>query len=312
MPDFFAHPQALIESKQIGSGTRVWAFAHILPSAVLGRECNICDHVFIENDVIIGDRVTVKCGVQLWDGISIDDDVFIGPNATFTNDPFPRSRQRPTAFSRTLVRSGASIGANATILPGITLGSGCMVGAGAVVTRDVPPNAIVAGNPARVIGYVDSATGPSSTTLEGMGGGMPLRPLSVGGARLHHIPLVADARGALTFGEYDRHLPFAPRRFFTVYDVPSTSIRGEHAHLELHQFLICLRGSCSVLLDDGTHREEVVLDQPTIGLHIPPLVWAVQYKYTREALLLVLASDVYDEADYIRDYDDFLLAVKRR
>jgi hypothetical protein len=267
--------------------------------------------VFIENDVIIGDRVTVKCGVQLWDGISIDDDVFIGPNATFTNDPFPRSRQRPTAFSRTLVRSGASIGANATILPGITLGSGCMVGAGAVVTRDVPPNAIVAGNPARVIGYVDSAAGPSSTTADGIGGGMPLRSLTVGGARLHHIPLVEDARGALTFGEYDRHLPFAPKRFFTVYDVPSTSIRGEHAHRELHQFLICLRGSCAVLLDDGTHREEVVLDQPTIGLHIPPLVWAVQYKYTREALLLVLASDVYDEADYIRDYDDFLLAVKR-
>ncbi len=118
--------------------TRVWAFAHILPGATIGRDCNICDHVFIENDVLVGDRVTVKCGVQLWDGVTIEDDVFIGPNATFTNDPFPRSRQRPAAFTTTLVRRGASIGANATLIPGITVGANAMIGAGAVVTHDVP------------------------------------------------------------------------------------------------------------------------------------------------------------------------------
>jgi UDP-2-acetamido-3-amino-2,3-dideoxy-glucuronate N-acetyltransferase len=152
---FFVHPQALCESKTIGENTKVWAFTHVLPGAVLGRECNICDHVFIENDVKVGDRVTVKCGVQLWDGITVEDDVFIGPNATFTNDIFPRSKVYPEKFLRTIVKKGASIGANSTILPGITIGEGAMVAAGAVVTKSVPDKAIVMGNPARVTGYVD-------------------------------------------------------------------------------------------------------------------------------------------------------------
>src|SRR6187431_1820384 len=143
MADYFVHPQALCESASIGAHTRVWAFAHVLPGARIGADCNICDHVFIENDVVLGDRVTVKCGVQLWDGLRAGDDVFIGPNATFTNDQFPRSKQRPSEFLRTVVSRKASIGANATILPGVTIGQNAMVGAGAVVTRDVPANAIV-------------------------------------------------------------------------------------------------------------------------------------------------------------------------
>src|SRR6476469_11025366 len=125
----YIHPQAIVESSAVGAGTRVWAFAHVLPGAVIGGDCNICDGVFIENDVRVGDRVTVKCGVQLWDGITLEDDVFVGPNATFTNDPFPRSRQYPTSFPRMVVKRGASIGANATLLPGITIGEGAMVGA---------------------------------------------------------------------------------------------------------------------------------------------------------------------------------------
>jgi acetyltransferase-like isoleucine patch superfamily enzyme len=150
-PGVFIHPKALCESCRIGTGTRIWAFAHVLSGAAIGRDCNICDGVFIENDVIVGDRVTVKCGVQLWDGLRLEDDVFVGPNATFTNDPFPRSRIRPAAFPMTIVRAGASIGANATILPGIEIGAGAMVGAGAVVTRDVAPQALVVGNPARFV-----------------------------------------------------------------------------------------------------------------------------------------------------------------
>lgn len=149
---FFKHPQALIESgAKIGENTRVWAFVHILPGATIGADCNICDFVFIENDVIIGDRVTIKSGVQLWDGVRLDDDVFIGPNVTFTNDKFPRSKQYPKQYPTINVKKGASIGANATILPNIVIGEKAMIGAGSVVTKDVPSNAVVVGNPARVI-----------------------------------------------------------------------------------------------------------------------------------------------------------------
>jgi len=148
----YIHPNALVENgAEIGNGTRVWAFVHILPKARIGEECNICDHVFIENDVSVGNRVTIKCGVQLWDGITVEDDVFLGPNDTFTNDKFPRSKVYPEAFLKTVVKKGASLGANATILPGITIGEGAMIAAGTVVTRDVPANALVMGNPGRIV-----------------------------------------------------------------------------------------------------------------------------------------------------------------
>lgn len=311
MTNFFKHPQALVESKQIGSGTRIWAFAHILPGARIGADCNICDGVFIENDVSIGDRVTIKCGVQVWDGVTLEDDVFIGPNVTFTNDPFPRSRQHPKEFPRTLVRHGASIGGNATILPGITIGQSAMVGAGAVVTRDVPPNAIVVGNPARITGYSQTTVKSSLTTAtESSVNGAP-RKLTVTGAQVIRLPLVEDLRGALTFGEINQHLPFEPKRFFLVFDVPSREVRGEHAHRELHEFLVCVRGSCAVAIDDGYIRDEVVLDSPTKGLHLPPRLWRVHYKYSPDAMLLVLCSDVYKADDYIRDYDTFLDMVKK-
>jgi UDP-2-acetamido-3-amino-2,3-dideoxy-glucuronate N-acetyltransferase len=145
------HPSSDVQSKKIGECTTVWQFVVILPGAEIGRDCNICSHVFIENEVVVGDRCTVKCGVQLWDGVTLEDDVFVGPNATFTNDRFPRSKVRPEEFPKTLVKKGASIGANATILPGIVIGEKAVVGAGSVVVRDVPAGAVVAGNPARIL-----------------------------------------------------------------------------------------------------------------------------------------------------------------
>ena len=145
------HSKSLCESKNIGKGTRVWAFAHILPEAVIGMDCNICDSVFIENKVRIGNRVTIKSGVQVWDGIEISDDVFIGPNVTLTNDKYPRSRKWQDKVLKTAIKSGASIGANSTILPGITIGANAVVGAGSVVTKNVQPNTIVVGNPAQLI-----------------------------------------------------------------------------------------------------------------------------------------------------------------
>ncbi len=147
----FIHPSSDVQSKQIGEGTRVWQFVVILSGASLGRDCNICSHCFIENNVVVGDRVTVKCGVQLWDGVTLEDDVCIGPNVTFTNDRHPKSRNTDYLLEPIKVSKGASVGANATILPGVTIGEGAMVGAGAVVTKDVPAGATVVGNPAREI-----------------------------------------------------------------------------------------------------------------------------------------------------------------
>lgn len=150
-PKAFIHPLSDVQSERIGSGTRVWQFCVILSEARIGADCNICSHVFIENSVTIGDRVTIKCGVQIWNGIQIDDDVFIGPNVTFTNDKHPKSRQVDFNLLQTRVHCKAVIGANATILPGLTIGEGAVVGAGSVVTKDVEANTVVCGNPAYLI-----------------------------------------------------------------------------------------------------------------------------------------------------------------
>ncbi len=146
----FIHPLADVKTRNIGSHSRIWQFVVILPGAVIGADCNICSHCFIEDDVIVGDRVTVKNGVQLWNGLRVGDDVFIGPNVTFCNDAFPRSGDRSKEPLQTIVEAGASIGAGATILPGITIGRRAMVGAGAVVTKSVAAGTVVLGNPATV------------------------------------------------------------------------------------------------------------------------------------------------------------------
>ena len=147
----FIHQLADCQTTNLGRDTKVWQFCVILKGATIGDNCNICSNVFVENDVVIGDNVTIKCGVQLWDGIRVEDNVFIGPNVTFANDKYPRSKSLPNSFLHTTVCSGASIGANATILPGITIGANSLIGAGAVVTRNVPANKIVMGVPARII-----------------------------------------------------------------------------------------------------------------------------------------------------------------
>lgn len=300
--NYFVHPNALCESRQIGEGTRIWAFAHVLKGAQLGRECNICDGVFVESDVIVGDRVTVKCGVQLWDGVRLGDDVFVGPNATFTNDLFPRSKVFPDKFLTTVVEAGASIGANATILAGTTIGAGAMIGAGAVVTRSVPPHAIVVGNPARIVGYVsDKDVSPQ----KGDGGVQAINDTAVPGVKLYRMPSFADMRGSLSVGDFEGFLPFPAKRYFLVYGVPTQETRGEHAHKRCHQFLICVSGSVRVLADDGTRRIDVELSSPDQGIHLPPMIWGTQYKYSKDAVLLVFASEPYDSDEYIRDYATF-------
>jgi dTDP-4-dehydrorhamnose 3,5-epimerase-like enzyme len=188
-----------------------------------------------------------------------------------------------------------------------------MIGAGTVVTKDVPPFAIVVGNPARIIGYVQAdrnhtppGLAPSHIAAK------PVEELGIGGVTLYELPLVSDLRGNLTFAEYEQYLPFLPRRYFLVFDVPSRDVRGEHAHRECHQYLVCVKGSCSVVVDDGQNRAEVLLNRPNLGLHVPPWVWATEYKYSQDAVLMVLASDVYKAEDYIRDYDTFLKEVRQK
>jgi UDP-2-acetamido-3-amino-2,3-dideoxy-glucuronate N-acetyltransferase len=311
MESFFQHEKAIVEpGAKIGQGTRVWAFAHILPGAQIGKDCNICDNVFIENDVLVGDRVTIKCGVQLWDGVRLENDVFVGPNATFTNDPFPRSKHYPETFAATLVKQSASIGANATLLPGVTIGKCAMVGAAAVVTRNVPPYAIVVGNPARIIGYVSSVQS-KTTRANHPGYAEPINELCVRDVRIINLPLIEDMRGNLSVAEIGKGLPFLPKRTFWIFDVPGMDVRGEHAHRTLAQFLICVKGSCSVVVDDGVNREEVCLDRPNLGLYIPPLVWGIQYKFTKDCVLVVFASEEYNSAEYIRDYEEFTTLVQQ-
>ncbi|HAS6257781.1 TPA: N-acetyltransferase [Vibrio vulnificus] len=150
------HPLSDVSTERIGEGTTIWQFSVVLSGAQIGKDCNLCAHTFVENDVVLGDRVTIKSGVYLWDGIVLEDDVFIGPCVSFTNDKFPRSKKYPESFPKIQIQKGASIGANATILPGVTIGQNAMVGAGSVVTKDVPAMAVVVGNPAKIIRYIEA------------------------------------------------------------------------------------------------------------------------------------------------------------
>ncbi|MCP4191699.1 MAG: isomerase [Planctomycetaceae bacterium] len=308
MKPAFIHPQAICECDHVGSGTRIWAFAHVLPKAKIGADCNICDHVFIENDVVLGDRVTVKCGVQLWDGLRVEDDVFLGPNVTLSNDKYPRSKQYQAEVLQTVIEEGASVGANSTILPGIRIGKQAVVGAGSVVTRSVPAGAVVMGNPARIAGYVDSENDqqfiptPSADVHSHLdeGSGEIL-----GEARWIALGTHRDLRGALAVTEF-AELPFNPTRCFVVYDVPSKHIRGEHAHKQCQQVLVCVHGSVSVILDDGRHRRGALLDSPSHGIYLPAMMWATQYAHSPDAVVLCYASHPYDPSDYIRDYGEFL------
>ena len=223
----------------------------------------------------------------------------------------PRSKKRPAAWRKTLVRQGATIGANATVLPGITVGRNAMVAAGAVVTHDVPPNAIVAGNPAAIHGYVGAQAQAGEERPDAPGGTLRPGPTAVRGVTLYRLPLHEDLRGRALVGELPDSLPFVPKRFFVVSDVPTREVRGERAHRSTEQFLVCLRGQCRLLLDDGHRRMEMPLDDPTLGVHLRSDVWSSQYRFTADAMLLVLASAAYDASDYVRDYEEFLALTRR-
>lgn len=211
------------------------------------------------------------------------------------------------------IRANARLDAACVIGDGVTIGQGAWVRAGAVVLRSIPPNSIVEGNPAHVVGYVDRATllqrpDPRVIDIHNFSHlPRPARiPLEVGASALYLMRSVVDARGSLTVGEMPTEVPFSPARYFAVFGVPSIELRGEHAHKQCQQFLICIHGSCRALLDDGERRCEVMLDRPDIGVFMPEMIWGTQYRYSADAVLLVFASRPYEADDYLRTYDDFL------
>ncbi len=289
--------------KQVGKNTRIGEFVTLSPAAKIGGQCHIFPHCYIESDVEICERVTVCAGARLCDGVRIENDVFIGPNVCFTNDRFPRSGANPSEGDcKTVVKQGASIGANSTLLPGITIGAQAMIGAGSVVTSSVPPGAVVVGNPATMVRYVDAIGDRNSSTLISEDKKTP----AVNGVRWLDLTTIRDLRGQLTIAEWDQDLPYRPERVFFVHHVPNAKIRGGHAHRECQQILVALSGSAKVVVDDSCVRQEFSLNDSRNALLVPAGVWATQYEYSADCVLAVFASHGYDENDYIRDYDQFL------
>lgn len=222
----------------------------------------------------------------------------IGPGAVVLQE----SQEK---LPQTKICDFVEIGANATIRPGVTIGRSARVMPGVVVTRTMPPFAIIDGFPGRVVSY-RSTSPEGDRDIDEDSCSAVVQATSVGRVSRHRLNLINDSRGSLVPGEFDAHLPFLPKRFFLVLDVPSLEVRGEHAHHACEQFLIAVRGSVRVVADDGKSREEFILDRPDIGLYLPPMTWGTQYQYSLDCVLLVFASHHYDAADYIRNYDNFL------
>lgn len=246
--------------------------------------------------------INIASGAFIEEGAVLQENVSLGANAVVLSVDQSSGKTAPS-----VIKTGATIGANATVLPGVVVGEKALVKPGSVVTRSVPPLAIVEGNPAIITGYLSTHAG--STGEIGFAENIEQNAVinsKVAGVTLHKFKFVSDLRGNLTVGEFEKEVPFSPKRYFLVLDVPSAETRGEHAHRKCEQFLICVKGSCSVVADNGNTREEFTLNTPRLGLYLPPMVWGIQYKYSHDAVLLVFASHYYDAADYIRDYKEFI------
>lgn len=309
MPKPHIHHLALAEGQQIGPGTRVAAFAYIAANARIGVNCDIGTGVVIETGVTISDRVVIQAGAQLCAGVTVDDDVSIGRNCVLSPNPTPSDPRAAPNEKNIVIRHGASLGAGSMIIAAVEIGRGAVVQPGAVIDQSVPAYAVVGGDPAKIQGYL--RTPPIAA--QGMSNGTALTDtteLPVKGVHLHRFREFSDLRGKLTVADCPGDgIPFIPRRCFIVHDVPSREARGEHAHRECQQFLICVAGQVSVAVDDGTHRAEVTLADPALGIYIPPLVWASQFRYDTDSVLMVFASHPYDPDDYIREYDSFLTTI---
>ena len=300
-PETHIHPNSDIQMSFIGKGTVIGQFTHIDSQARIGEHCQLGFSICIGNHVMIGDRVIVQNGARIEGCVSLADEVKIGPNVVFLEYFLSASDSHPAP--KTCVHAQAVIQGSSTIMQGVTIGRGAIVRAGSVVTRDVPSHAIVSGNPASIVGYVNGGE-ITSTAAESLRN----EPHLIQGLSLIRFTTSTDLRGDLMAVEFTKHVPFPVKRAFFVTNVPSFHVRGEHGHKECHQLLVCLQGSLTVSADNGRERGQWLLNHPGYGLHIHPMVWAAQYHSSENAVLAVFASHSYDADDYIRDYEDFLAA----
>lgn len=292
------HETALVETSSIGEGSSIGAYSIVRGQVRLGRGCVIQDHVVLDGALEIADRVVIESHSCLRGPATIGADVRVGPQVSLTSS---------NALMVT-VKNAVVIGPHATVTGPLVIAEAAVIEPGSVVTKNVPANAVVAGNPARIVRYHQTPTAPAILRDAAPAGS--ITRTTVRGVTLHELPMIEDLRGNLSFGEMERHVPFPIKRYFLTFDVDSEEARGEHAHRALEQFLLCVHGRVHIVADDGRNREEFVLDRPTLALYLPPLVWGVQYRFSPGAVLLVLCSDFYDPADYIRDYAEFLSVVK--
>lgn len=269
----------------------------------LGENVSVGPFCFLDGDIEIGS------GTRLGAGITLTGSVRIGRNCHLEAGVCMSEGPVPSAAGLT-IGDRVWIGASSVLSKGLTIESGSCILAGTLITRRVPPNAIVQGSPASILGYVDTPRlghaqiEPTALVSETTGA----QQTTVPGVLLYRFPRIRDLRGDLIVGEFERSAPFRPKRYFVVFDVPSAETRGEHAHKVCEQFLICVHGTVSVVVDDGRRREEHVLNSPNLGLYVPGMIWGLQYKHSRDGVLLVFTSHYYDPDDYIRDYGEFLAA----
>lgn len=287
-------PQAV--STQVHSG------AQVAGNSQLG------DFVVVYPGAIIGENSVVEGFTQVWSGVQLDAGAHLSSGVTL-------ERGLDNAPADIVFGSACQIGAGATVRRGVKIGAGAVVEAGALVAQSVPPHAIVAGVPARIIGYVEKTQGAGARPWHKQAQfpeTQSVVQLGVGNVSLHRAKMVRDPRGDLSVGEFAKDIPFEAKRYFLVFNVPSEKTRGEHAHHRCHQFLICVKGSCAVVVDDGYDRCEVLLESPDMGIYLPPLTWGIQYKYSSDAVLLVFTSHYYEADDYIRDYTEFVEIVQQK
>ena len=294
------HPAAVVESRKMGPGSTVGAYSRVGPDVEIGAGCAIGEQTVLEGPIRIADGVTIGSHAYLAGPLTIEAGARIGPKCCIDASVGPDG---------VVVCEEAVVGAQATIWPGVTVAKRAHVEAGSVVTKNVPAMAVVAGNPAQIVRYCATPVAPARAHTIAAA---EAAPTEIDGVMLHHLPVHEDLRGNLTFGEAQRHVPFAVKRYFLTFAVASEEVRGEHAHRRLHQFLVCVHGRVHIAADDGRKQADFILDRPNLGLYIPPMIWSVQYRFSADAALLGLCSEYYDPADYIRDYAEFLELARLR